>query len=174
MKTPLRDTSKKLLYYQGQLFERDYILKFLLSVEESCAWVRDDLVIPYPLDNPGASLTQCVNYVPDMLIRNWVTGRAELIQVVPRGFDDFEWLTALQVLVKLHCAIHDLDWEFRVVFEEEIVLSEEQQRRFLQLVDDSRARILEFSSLLYQNDSGLSDAQYDAFVRYGCLPALVP
>ena len=174
MKQPIPHTSWKLLYYQGQLFEWDYILKFLLSVEESCAWVRDDLVIPYPVGNRGASHIQCVNYVPDMLIRNWVTGRAELIQVVPSGFDDFEWLAALQVLVKLHCAIHGLDWEFRVVFEEEIVLDDEQQRMFLQLVDDSRARILEFSQLLYQNDSGLSDAQYDAFVRYGCLPAFFP
>ena len=174
MKQPIPHTSWKLLYYQGQLFDRTRVLKFLLSVEESCAWVRDDLDIPYPVGNPGASLTQFINYVPDMLIRNWTTGRAELIQVVPGGFDDFEWLASLQALVKLHCAIHGLDWEFRVVFEEDIVLDDEQQRRFLQLVDDSRARILEFSSLLYQNDSGLSDAEYDAFVRYGCLPALVP
>ncbi len=174
MKQPIPHTSWKLLYYQGQLFERSCVLKFLLSVEEACAWVRDDLDIPYPVGNPDASLTQCVNYVPDMLIRNWTTGRAELIQIVPGGFDDFEWLAALQALVKLHCAIHELDWKFQVVFEEDIVLDDDQQRRFLQLVDDRRARILEFSSLLYQNYSGLSDAEYDAFVRYDCLPALVP
>ena len=62
MKQPIPHTSWKLLYYQGQLFDRTCVLKFLLSVEESCAWVRDDLDIPYPVGNPGACHMQCVNY----------------------------------------------------------------------------------------------------------------
>jgi len=83
MKQRVPHTRQKILYYQGQLFDRDLALKFLLSVEESCAWVRDDLEIPFPVDDPGTSCAQRVNYVPDMLMRNWVTGKAELIQVVP-------------------------------------------------------------------------------------------
>lgn len=104
-------------------------LKYVLSIREDYVFLRERVIIYY---NPGTLqpteyLTSNYRYhAPDFLIRHKVTGEAFLVEVKPRAFEGEPQLALRKEVAERYILWKGYDWKYKVVFDDEIVLSEEQ------------------------------------------------
>lgn len=108
-------------------------LKFTLSIMEDYHFLRSPVSIYY---HPGTKITldqvrRChLRYTPDFLIRHKQNFEAYLIEIKPRAFENHPQLELRKAVAENYVLRKNLDWKFRVVFDDEIILSLQQQQSF--------------------------------------------
>lgn len=119
--------------YRGCFFHSLLELKYAMSVEEEYRYLREPVIIGY---NPKTfAVTNyfrdgvCI-YTPDFVIRNKSDNTACLVEIKPKKFLSQEWLDKHQTIAQNFIRFHRLDWKFKVVLSEDILLNEKQQERF--------------------------------------------
>jgi hypothetical protein len=108
-------------------------LKYALSIRDEYVFLRERVIIYYnPCSlQPTDHLTRNYRYyAPDFLIRHKVTGEAFLVEIKPRAFENEPQLALRKELAERYIRWKGYDWKFKVVFDDEIILSEEQLQDF--------------------------------------------
>ncbi len=174
--------------YKGCFFHSLTELKYALMIEEEFAFLREGIEIYYDPVIQQSTLyihEQTKKYTPDFLTRNWNDHKAYLVEIKPKGFNNYEQLNARQKISQHFIKTYKYDWEYKVVYSDEIILSEIQQRKFDSLKNNNlyRAEIKIqklfdgdslrncFSSVPDFKNTTLTKDQYRFFVRKGRLPA---
>lgn len=108
-------------------------LKYVISIMEEYHFLRSPVSIYY---HPGTKVTldqirRChLRYTPDFLIRHKQTCEALLVEVKPRAFENNPQLTLRKTVAENYIHRKNLDWKFKVVFDDEILLTEPQMQAF--------------------------------------------
>lgn len=108
-------------------------LKFALSIWEEYDFMRSPVSIYY---HPGTLQpvrlihTYHRRYTPDFLIRHKQTGAAFLVEIKPRGFQDQVSLQKRRSIAENFIRQKKYDWKFRVIFDDEIILTAQQLEDF--------------------------------------------
>ena len=104
-------------------------LKFVISIMEEYYFLRSPVSIYY---HPGTKHTHdhirhChLRYTPDFLIRHKETFQAKLVEIKPRAFQHHPQLALRKAIAENYIERKKLDWQFSVVFDDQIILNEEQ------------------------------------------------
>jgi len=108
-------------------------VKFAVSIMEDYAFLRGRISIYY---HPGTKLpTEYIRtchhrYTPDFLIRHKETGKAFLIEIKPRPFEHDPQLLLRRQVAENYIRWKKYDWKYKVIFDDEIILTEEQLEDF--------------------------------------------
>lgn len=157
------------LVYHGQQLDSLLELKFILSVEETHAWIRDDLQIYYNINKQGLSNERSLHkYTPDFLIREWKTGDATLIEVKPDDYDNYWANRKRRKVSQRFIARFDYDWKFKIIYERDIKLSIAQLNKYKMIGDITNQSWFGNAN---QNNTSYSDEQFIHFVKCGFLSA---
>lgn len=70
-------------------------------------------------------------YTPDFLIRHKQTGKAFLIEIKPRAFESDPQLVLRKQVAENYIKWKGYDWEYKVIFDDEIILSEDHLKEFI-------------------------------------------
>jgi hypothetical protein len=65
-------------------------------------------------------------YTPDFLVRHKQTGQAFLVEIKPRAFEEEPQLPVLKQIAENYIRWKKYDWQYKVIFDDEIVLDKEQ------------------------------------------------
>lgn len=71
-------------------------------------------------------------YMLDFLIRHKMTGEAFLVEIKPRDFEGQQQLDLRKELAEKYIRGKNYDWKFKVVYNDEIILNEEQLEAFME------------------------------------------
>jgi hypothetical protein len=158
--------------YNGQSFDSLLELKFILSVEDTHAWMRDGLQIYYNAGEPDVC-NECFlrKYTPDILIRNWSTGEASLVEIKPDHYDDYWANKKRKRVASSYITEFGYDWTFRIIYERDIKLTSKQQKKYETICRDSNR---EWFGSSHPNQTIFSNDEYEHFVCNGGLPAFAP
>lgn len=108
-------------------------LKFAISIMEDYEFLRNRIAIYY---HPGTKqptdyIRTCHRrYTPDFLIRHKETGEAFLIEIKPRAFQHDDQLSLRKQVAENYIRWKNYDWKYKVVFDDEILLTSEQLEEF--------------------------------------------
>lgn len=108
-------------------------LKYAISIREDYVFLRERVIIYY---NPGSlQPTEYLSsnyryYAPDFLIRHKVTGEAFLVEIKPRAYEGQPQLALRKELAERYIRWKGYDWKYKVVYDDEIILSEEELQDF--------------------------------------------
>jgi hypothetical protein len=119
--------------YNGCFFHSLSELKYALAIEDEFAFLREGIEIYYDPHLQESTLyirEHTRKYRPDFLIRNWSDSKAYIIEIKPSGFDNYEQLAMRQKVSEHFIKTYNYDWEYKVVYTDEIILSEKQQLKF--------------------------------------------
>ena len=164
----------KTLFYNGFVFDSTLELKYVLSIEDTHAWLRNGIEIYYGINvQPSGIKTKLNCYRPDFLIRNLSTYNAELIEIKPDGFTKKIQRKRAKIVSRF-IQKFAYDWSFHIVTESEIILSSKQLLRYKEIIATQADWRHQPCMTLLQNKTQLTDQDYERFVRTGLLPALVP
>ena len=100
---------------------------------EDYHFLRTPVAIYY---HPGTKITldhirRChLRYTPDFLIRHKQTYVPTLVEIKPRAFEHHPQLLLRKAVVENYIERKNLDWKFKVVFDDQILLTEEQSNAF--------------------------------------------
>ncbi len=117
----------------GCAFDSLLELKFAISIAEDYEFLRARVSIYF---HPGTKqptnyIRECIRrYTPDFLIRHRETGEAFLVEVKPRAFEQEPQLLLRKEVSENYIRWKNYDWQYRVIFDDEIILSEEQLEDF--------------------------------------------
>lgn len=124
--------SRKIIYW-GCLFDSLLELKYAISIEPHYAFLRAHIPIyydPKTLQPTDYIRTNTRRYTPDFLIRHKQTGKAEWIEIKPRAFAGDSQLPMRQQIAENYINWKEYDWVYRVIFDDEIHLTDAQQQVF--------------------------------------------
>jgi hypothetical protein len=119
----------------GCAFDSLTELKYAVSIIEEYEFLRATVSIYY---HPGTRRPTGYikdfhrRYTPDFLIRNKETGKAFLVEVKPRGFENQPQLSQRKEIAENYIRWKNYDWEYKVVYDDEIILTSEQLEEFEQ------------------------------------------
>lgn len=124
--------SHKITYW-GCVFDSLLELKYAVSIREEYEFLRSYIPIYY---DPGTR--QPVNYIrqntrrytPDFLVRHKRTNHAFLIETKPRAFAGNSQLRVRREVAENYIRWRNFDWRYKVVFDDEIILSRDEQDQF--------------------------------------------
>jgi len=108
-------------------------LKFAISILEDYEFVRGKVCIYY---HPGTKMpTDYIRdchrrYTPDFLMRHKLTGEAFLVEIKPRAFQNDPQLALRKQVAENYIRWKNYDWQYKVVFDDEILLDQEQWEDF--------------------------------------------
>lgn len=137
-------------FYNGQWFDSLLELRFILSIEETHCWLRENLSIYYAIDEvPEGIQGGLSSYTPDILIRNKNTGLASLVEIKPSNFNDKWELRKRQKIAMDFIRLMGYDWEFKVVFASQIHLSKEAEMKFQTLIKGYKNGAAHFPAFFY-------------------------
>ena len=145
--------------YRSCKFDSLLELKFVLSIEDQWYFLREHIVIFYdpktflPTDYIRETTRK---YTPDFLIRDKKNNKAFLIELKPRAFRNEIQTFVRKQVAENYIKAKQVDWIYKVVYDDEIVLSEEQKEKLASL----RTRINAFNFKCY----------FDDLIRNGTLP----
>ena len=108
-------------------------LKFAISIAEEYSFLRERVSIYYhPATlQPTDYIRDCHRrYTPDFLIRHKETSEALLVEIKPRAFQHEPQLLQRQQIAEAYIRWKGYDWKFKIVFDDEIILTEEQLLQF--------------------------------------------
>jgi len=117
----------------GYQFDSLTELKYAISIMNDYYFLRSPVSIYY---HPGTRITldhlrRChLRYTPDFLIRHKETFEATLIEIKPRAFENHPQLFLRKMVAENYIQRKHLDWTFKVVFDDQIILNEEQCKAF--------------------------------------------
>ena len=158
--------------YMGQALDSALELKFILSIDQTHAWLRDGLEIYYDLDHIDAGLKASIpKLVPDFLIRNWTTGEATLVEIKPSAFTDRFLLQEKIKIAKSYIAYFQYDWTYKIMKTTDIKLTSEQLNKYQAILVNTKKADNTPSYQLLQNNTRFTDPEYRRFVMDGVLPA---
>jgi hypothetical protein len=130
--------------YRSCKFDSLLELKFTLSIEDNWYFLREHIVIFYDPKTflPTNYIREITKkYTPDFLIRNKRDNKAYLIELKPREFRNEMQTKVWKQVAENYIKSKKADWIYKVVYDDEIVLSREQQEKLVSL----RARINAFN-----------------------------
>jgi hypothetical protein len=161
--------------YKGQLLDSLTELRFVLSIEDTHAWLREDLKLYFDSEytKPG-ELPPIRSITPDFLIRNWRTGKAHLIEVKPAGYNLLFDQIRRKKIIDSYISYFGYDWTYTLNLDSQVILPVEKLEKYKALIRTSHRFQPSFYGSLLQNESRMSDQEYLAFVRDGLSPASVP
>ncbi|MDE3252853.1 MAG: hypothetical protein KGO92_08595, partial [Bacteroidota bacterium] len=81
-------------------------------------------------------------YTPDFLIRHKETFEATLIEIKPRAFENHPQLFLRKAVAENYIQRKNLDWKFKVVFDDQIILTEEQFNAFTECISLSTGKAM--------------------------------
>lgn len=119
----------------GCSFDSLLELKYAVSIMEDYQFLRARICIYY---HPGTRKPTGYirefhrRYTPDFLIRHKETGQAFLIEIKPRGFENDPQLLLRKEIAENYILWKNYDWKYKVVFDDEIILTAEQLEEFEQ------------------------------------------
>lgn len=125
-------TSHKIINW-GYCFDSLTELKFAISIREEYEYLRERISIYY---HPGTKLPtdyirECHRrYTPDFLIRHKQTNEALLVEIKPRAFEGNPQLALRKEVAENYIRWKGYDWKFKVIYDDEIILDEEQWEDF--------------------------------------------
>jgi hypothetical protein len=125
-------TSKKVTGW-GYQFDSLTELKYAIAIMEEYHFLRSPVAVYY---HPGTKITldhirRChLRYTPDFLIRHKQTYEASLVEIKPRAFEHHPQLQLRKAVAENYIARKNLDWKFKIVFDDEIILTEQQNQNF--------------------------------------------
>ncbi|MBI2285153.1 MAG: hypothetical protein HYU71_15685 [Bacteroidetes bacterium] len=104
-------------------------LKYAISIIEDYEFLRERVIIYY--ERASLEPTEYLrgnngNYTPDFLIRHKITGEAFLVEIKPRGFEGHKQLDVRKEVAERYIKWKGYDWTYIVVYDDEIILTEEQ------------------------------------------------
>lgn len=108
-------------------------LKYAISIRDEYEFLRDRVIIRY---NQGTlQPTDYLNkafksYTPDFLIRHKTTLEAFLVEIKPRAFEGNPQVAKRKELSEKYIKMKGYDWKYKVVFDDEIILTVEQLEDF--------------------------------------------
>lgn len=117
----------------GYSFDSLTELKYAISIRDEFEFLRARVSIYY---HPGTlqsavHVRECYRrYTPDFLIRHKETGEAFLVEIKPRAFQEEAQLSLRRQVAENYIRSKNYDWKFKVVFDDEIILSAEQLEDF--------------------------------------------
>lgn len=157
------------IVYQGQSLDSLLELKFILSIEHTHAWMRDGLQIYYNFDEPELSNEEGLRkYTPDILVRNWKTGRATLVEIKPDHYND-KWANRKrQQIADGYIMQFGYDWHFKIIYERNISLTAKQKLKYRHIC---KAYTQTWFGDNHPNHTLLTNDEYTRYVTDGCLPA---
>lgn len=119
--------------YWGCAFDSVLELKYAVSIHREYEFLREHPMIYYRHSTLSIvdQLTEGVlRYTPDFLIRHKVTGEAYLVEIKPRAFEGQPQLEKRKQVAENYIRYKKLDWKYKVVFDDEIVLTAEDELLF--------------------------------------------
>jgi hypothetical protein len=102
-------------------------LRFAISIQEDYEFIGARVTIYYDRKTgiPTNYVTgRCSSYTPDFLIRHRQTGEAFLVEIKPRAAEKDSQLILRKQVAENYIKWKGYDWKYRVVFSDEIILSE--------------------------------------------------
>jgi hypothetical protein len=117
----------------GYQFDSLTELKYAISIMEDYHFLRSPVAIYY---HPGTKITldhirRChLRYTPDFLIRHKQTFRATLVEIKPRAFEYHPQLSLRKLVAENYILRKNLDWTFKIVFDDQVILTEQQMQSF--------------------------------------------
>ncbi len=180
MATFTYEQNPRFVHYDNCLLDSLTELRFLLTIEKTHAFLRDDIGIYY--ETESFTYTKLIHdglrkYTPDFLIRDWQTGRAYLIEIKPKGFADYYVLTKRRKVAEDFIQYFGYDWQYKVVFGNEILLNRQQEEKFESIIHSGSKYPLTkycFHEPPAFNPFNLTIGGYQRFVKEGLLPACFP
>ncbi len=121
--------SNKIIYW-GSNFDSILELKYAISILNDYESLRAHIPIYYDprTRKPTYYIRDNIRrYTPDFLIRNKTTHEAFLVEVKPRAFQSNPQLDLRSEVANNFIKWKKYDWKFKVVFDDEIKLTFEQQ-----------------------------------------------
>lgn len=160
--------------YHSQVLDSLLELKFVLSIEQTHAWLRRGLEIYYNINDIPAGLDAPLKrYTPDILIRNWETGKATLVEIKPDQYDDFYLIRKRADIARAFITEFAYDWDYQLIRASDIQLSLQQAAKFKRILKTINQPFPLWFGDSNQNTTGWSDEQYECYVRTGWSPAPV-
>lgn len=132
MKTFTYRKSRKIINW-GCSFDSMLELKFALSIKDDYEFLRSFIPIFY--DPKTKMPTNYIRdnirrYTADFLIRHKITRETYLVEVKPRAFESEEQLIIRKEVAENYIRMRNYDWKFKVIFSDEIHLSECERLEF--------------------------------------------
>lgn len=127
--------SYRILYW-GCCFDSLLELKYAISIAADYEFLHARVRVYYDpqTKRPTNYIRECTRrYTPDFLIRHKITGEAFWVEIKPRNFNDHGQLQLRKMVAENYIAWKNYDWKFKVVFGNEITLSQDQQLLYEQL-----------------------------------------
>jgi hypothetical protein len=122
--------------YRSCKFDSLLELKFVLSIEDNWYFLREHIVIFYDPKTflPTNYIRETTRkYTPDFLIRDKRNNKAYLIELKPREFrNEIQTMSRKQVADN-YIKSKKSDWIYKVVYDDEIILSPEQKEKLASL-----------------------------------------
>ena len=154
--------------YRSCKFDSLLELKFVLSIEDDWCFLREHIPIYY---DPKTFLP--VNYIrettkkytPDFLIRNKEDNRAYLIELKSIEFRNEPKTNVRKHVAENYIRCQKSDWTYKVVYDDEIILSQAQQKKLMSLrssisafnfkchIDNLDKKWNSYKNELFQNNS---------------------
>jgi hypothetical protein len=119
--------------YRGCCLHSLLELKFVLSIEEEYRFLRAPVPIWYhPATHTTTDYFQegIKTYTPDFLIRHKQTGQAYLIELKPTGYNLQPAISIYNSIAAHYISRHGYDWAYKIVFDQDIRLTDAQSARF--------------------------------------------
>ena len=145
------------IIYWGCSFDSLLELKYALSVQHEYEFLRSRISVYY--DPKTKVPTRYIRgnirrYTPDFLIRHKESGKAFWVEIKPQGFNDEAILMERRTIAENYIRENGYDWEYKVVFSDEIRLTPEQVTQFNECCTRIRqsARKLKMEKLNRQYD----------------------
>ncbi len=175
--------SHKIIYW-GCLYDSLLELKYAISIRDDYEFLRAHIPIYFnPVTNKPTDYirSNIRRYTPDFLIRHKVTKEAFLVEIKPRAFAGNIQLATRTAIAENYIRWKQYDWKFKVVFDDEIILTSAQQQQFGQsrkLVCKSARKIaLEKHNKLFDRSApsffnNIPDNKCIRFVMFGGDPVV--
>ncbi|MEP7375691.1 MAG: hypothetical protein ABI675_20000 [Chitinophagaceae bacterium] len=132
METFKYGVSRKIIYW-GCVFDSLLELKYALSIHKDYEFLHAHIPIFYDPRNfqPTNYIRQNIRrYTPDFIIRHKITCEAFCIEIKPRAFAGNPQLILRKKVVENYILSKKLDWSFKVVYDDEIILTPDQESEF--------------------------------------------
>lgn len=124
--------SRKIIYW-GCAFDSLLELKYALSIQNDYEFLRSHIPVYYDptTKRPTNYIRDNIRrYTPDFLIRHKITKKAYWIEIKPRAFSNHTQLTLRSEVAKNYIQWKGYDWEYKVVYDDEIILTLDQLVQF--------------------------------------------
>lgn len=124
--------SRKIINW-GCAFDSLFELKYAISIQKDYEFLRSHIPIffdPRTLKPTSYIRDNIRRYTPDFLIRHKRTKEAFLVETKPRAFENNEQLLLRKEVGENYIRWKRYDWKFKVVFDDEINLTADEQTQF--------------------------------------------